>query len=77
MSVLLSGGAYTPATDACEGRRVTGTSLPHAHVPAAGDADWFLVRAANGCGIGTYDDGSASQVGSRDAGINASTNACP
>jgi len=45
-------------------------------IPAAGDGRWYLVRAVNCGGAGTYDDG-AGLSNSRDAGINASPGACP
>ena len=39
---------------------------------------YFLVRAANStCAAGTWNDGSASQIGSRDAELAASPIACP
>lgn len=44
---------------------------------ASGAANFFLVRGDGVCGAGTYDDGSASQQGSRDPGIANSPNACP
>lgn len=78
LSTLLAGaGNFTSATDVCVGPHVSGTSLANSHVPTAGDADWLLIRGYNPCGVGTYDDGAPSQVGSRDAGIAASPNACP
>jgi hypothetical protein len=75
--MLLGGGGFTPATDACAGSHVAGTILSDLHAPAEGDADWFLIRAYNPCGTGTYDDGDPSQTAPRDAGITASPNACP
>ncbi len=77
LSMLLGGGGFTPATDACAGSHVTATLLSDTHAPAEGDADWFLIRAYNACGTGTYDDGDPSQTAPRDAGITASPNACP
>jgi hypothetical protein len=77
LSTLRASGSFTPATDACAGNDVTATSLSSTHVPAEGDGDWFLVRAVGSCGVGSYDDGSATQVASRDAGVGASANACP
>jgi hypothetical protein len=76
VSTLLSSG-FTPATNACLANDVTGTNFTDTHVPAGGDADWFLVRFSNACGTGTYNETSGSQVGSRDAAIAASANACP
>jgi hypothetical protein len=77
LSTLLSGGSFTPATNACVGQHVSGTSVSDGHVPASGDGDWYLTRGVNLCGNGTYDDGSAAQSGSRDPGVAASPNACP
>jgi hypothetical protein len=76
LSTLLSGG-FASATDACVGPHIGDTFMSDAHVPAEGDADWFLIRASNLCGTGTYDDGTPSQVASRESGIAASANACP
>jgi hypothetical protein len=73
---VLAGGGFATATDACVGR-VSDPLASDSHVPAEGDADWFLIRAVNACGTGTYDDGTASQVASREAGIAASSNTCP
>jgi hypothetical protein len=77
LSALLGGSGFALATDACAGGHVVGTALTVSHVPAEGDADWFLIRAYNACGTGTYDDGEPSQAGPRDAAISASPNACP
>jgi fibronectin type 3 domain-containing protein len=77
LSMLLGGGGFTPATDTCAGSHVAGTLLSDPHLPIEGEADWFLIRAYNLCGTGTYDDGDPSQSGPRDAGIAASPNACP
>jgi hypothetical protein len=77
LSVLLGGGSFSSATDACLGDRIPNTFVSDSHVPASGDADWFLTRGDNACGAGTYDDGAPSQAVSRDSGIAASPNACP
>jgi hypothetical protein len=74
---VLKGAGFATATDACLGNHVAGTFISDTHVPAEGDADWFLIRAYNFCGTGSYDDGSASEIASRDADIAASPNACP
>ena len=44
---------------------------------AAGDGFWCLVRGNNCARAGTYDEGAASQSGSRDAEIGAAPLACP
>jgi hypothetical protein len=70
-----SGGDFTVATSGCAIEKATTTSQPLAQpaVPAA----WFLVRGANCRGRGTYDTGVPSQVGQRDAEIDASSADCP
>jgi hypothetical protein len=77
LSVLASTGSFTSATDACSGDDVAATTYTDSHVPAADDGDWFLIRATGACGNGTYDDGSAEQLGPRDAAIAAAAGACP
>ncbi|MBI3449026.1 MAG: hypothetical protein HY049_08945 [Acidobacteria bacterium] len=67
-------GNFQAATQACVAH-TTGTSVTLSGTPALGDGTWYLVRGASCGGAGTYNDGS--QVGSRDAGINASGNGCP
>jgi len=45
---------------------------------APGTGFWYLVRAANWCsGSGSYDEEAPSQIGSRDAEIQASGAGCP
>jgi hypothetical protein len=70
-------GGFSSAIDVCAGSHVPGTSITDTHVPAEGDADWFLIRAFSACGTGTYDDGGPSLIAPRDPGIAASANACP
>ncbi len=73
-----SGGDFSTSTDRCLGARLAATSLlVPGSPPSAGDGFWFLVRGANCRGRGTFDSGSPSQVGSRDAEIAASPNHCP
>jgi hypothetical protein len=43
-----------PATEACLASGVTGTSADDPTVPGAGEAYWYVVRAANACGDGGY-----------------------
>jgi hypothetical protein len=73
----LTGGGFVAATDACVASHTSGTSVVDGHLPAEGDADWFLIRSVGPCGAGSYDDGSASQSGSRNGGIAASSHDCP
>ena len=70
-----SNGNFQSATQACVADNTPLTSFTTGATPSVGDGFWFLVRGRNCGGAGTYDDGS--QVGSRDAGINASGNDCP
>jgi len=72
-----SGGNFTTATLACSGNDLAATFLGAPELPAAGQATWYIVRGENCGGHGTYDSGAPSQVGSRDAGINASAQSCP
>lgn len=76
-TLLASGGDFSAATTACLGSALPGNSVPFTDTPPAG-AGLFLLARARGCGgPGSYDSGSISQVGSRDAGVNASAGACP
>ena len=76
--LLDSGGDFTTSTTSCLGRGMTTTTIVDIPVPAAGNGWWHLVRAANWCsGSGSYDEGAPSQIGSRDAEIEASESGCP
>jgi len=70
-------GSFASATQACVANDTPGTSVTTSGTPSVGDATWFLMRGDNCGGVGTYDSGAVSQVGSRDAGIDASANHCP
>lgn len=66
--------AITPPSDVCMADNTSFLSIADIKEdPALGGGYFFLVRC-DGC---TYDSGAASQVGSRDPGINASAAACP
>jgi hypothetical protein len=56
---------------------VTTLSLPFAENPGVDEAWWFVIRARNCGGVGSYDSGDPAQEGTRDAEINASPSACP
>jgi hypothetical protein len=77
-TLLATGGRYDDATQACMADDVTFSHVddPEDPVPG-GHGFWYLVRAANCVGVGSYDALDPSQVGSRDAGIAASGHACP
>jgi hypothetical protein len=72
-----SGGNFTTATDACLADNTSLTSAADPSLSSPGDGPWYLVRGLNCGGNGTYDSGAASQAGSRDAEVNASSHACP
>jgi hypothetical protein len=78
-SLRSSGGDFTASTTACLGNDVTATSVPDGEAPPPSRAAaWYLVRKVTACaGNGSYDEGAASQLGSRDAEIAASGGACP
>jgi hypothetical protein len=69
-------GDYSVALGVCA-NDVTVRRLGDAQVPTAGDGFWYLVRAENCNGNGSWDEGVPSQGGSRDAEIAASPVACP
>lgn len=71
-----SGGDFSASMGACSNDLVTRRIGDPQAVPA-GDGMWFLVRAQNCKGNGTWDDGGPGQSGSRDAGMAASPYACP
>ena len=70
-------GDYTSAVVTCSEEDTTGTSTPHGSIPvASGEALWWLVRAVNGAGDGTYDALAFEQSAPRDTGIAASMSSC-
>jgi len=77
-SLASSGGNFTAATEICLGNDQAGRSVSDGGKPPSGDAYWYLAREVNVCsGPGTYDEGTSSQQGSRDAEIAAAPGACP
>ncbi len=79
ISVLeVTGGSFAAATEACLASDLAATSVVDPAVPADGEAFWYLVRAVNCAGPGTYDSSSPGRVaGMRDPGIALSGSACP
>jgi len=77
LTLVASRGDFSVATQECVADDSVATSLPFTASPAAGQGWWFLVRRLTAAGPDTYDSGSPSQTGSRDAGIAASPGACP
>jgi hypothetical protein len=74
-SLRLSGGDFTNST--CQDNDVAGTTYDIGNGIPHGLGTWYVIRTASPCGNTTYNDGSLSQVGSRDAEIEGSGNACP
>ncbi len=70
-------GDFTQATTVCLADDTFQAEFEDADEPSVGGGFWYVVRGDNYDGNGTYDSLSASQVGSRDAEINASAFACP
>jgi spore coat protein A len=71
-----SGGNFASpnATQLCLANDAASTFWVHTESSAAGQGVWYLVRARP---TGSYDSGTPSQSGSRDAEIVASGNGCP
>ena len=77
-TLLLTGGSYSAATKACAANNITVARVDDAEDPEPGGYGlWYLIRAANCTGVGSYDTPGASQAAPRDAGIAASGQACP
>jgi hypothetical protein len=76
-SLASTHGDFTAATDLCVANDLAATTKSDPGIPAAGTGSWYLVRGSNCGGPGTYDSGAPSQVGARDAEIQASAAACP
>jgi N-acetylneuraminic acid mutarotase len=76
-TLIASGGDFASVTQACLADDLGDTSLTAAEAPATAGGFWYLVRAVNCGGRGSYDSGGPAQVRPRDAGINASASSCP
>ena len=72
-----TGGNFSASVNACLEDGLTASERDELETPAPGDGFWYLVRATNCGGGGTYDSGSPSQITSRDAGLLASPYTCP
>ncbi len=78
LTVLQSShGDFSAAIGACLANDTPLASLEDAVVPDPADGFWYLVRAWNCGGNGSYDSGAVAQQGSRDAEIAASAATCP
>jgi hypothetical protein len=71
-----SHGDFTTSTSSC---LVNDGSLTWYEDPDAAPSEgtWYLVRASSPSGVGSYDDGSPSQVAPRDSEIALSSAKCP
>lgn len=74
--LLASAGDFTDSVEACIAENHTSNGLHFPESPPAGNAFWFLVRAVNCGGSGTYDSAGSMQLGSRDDEINTSLVSC-
>jgi hypothetical protein len=72
-----SGGNFTTSTINCLGNNLAATTADDTSAVPVGQGFWYLVRAESCGGNASYNSGSPSQIGSRDAEIAASANACP
>jgi hypothetical protein len=72
-----SGGDFTVATDGCIAENLGATALSHTgDTPPSGSGFWYLVRGVAAAGNLSYDAPGDSQVGLRDAEIDASPVSC-
>jgi hypothetical protein len=76
-TLLGTGGDFTEATRQCIADDHPTTELLDPVLPEEGRGAWILVRAVKHLVNGTFDEPFPSQVGSRDAEINASPASCP
>jgi hypothetical protein len=70
-------GDYTGAVGGCVVDDLADFEVPFAVEPTPGSAWWLLVRGTSGTSHLSYDNQVGSQFGNRDAGIDASGDACP
>ena len=70
-------GDFAAATTDCLLAAGDTPAVEHASRPRSGRGFWFLVRSREGDVVGSWDTGLPAQSASRDAGIAASSGACP
>ncbi len=70
-------GDFAAATDGCVANDLVATTIDDATGPPIADGYWYLVRAVNCGGAGSYDEGATSQTSPRDAGIARAADTCP
>jgi hypothetical protein len=71
-----SHGDFSAATTACLANDTPLTWYDDPAAPLSGGS-WYLVRASSPGGVGSYDDGSTSEIAPRDSAIALSPSACP
>lgn len=69
-------GDFRQATTACLGSGLSTMPYHESGIPPLGGGYWFLLRARNCGGPGSFDTGAASQSLSRDSGILSSGKSC-
>jgi hypothetical protein len=73
-----SAGNFALSTTGCTVDDAAGTTTLSADpAPPPGGGTFFLLRSVGAGCRGTYDEGTSSQQGLRDAGILAAASACP
>jgi hypothetical protein len=75
--LLSSGGSFAVATRSCLADDVTVSGVDDPENPDPNRGFWYLLRAGNCMGDGSYDAPEPSQAGPRDAGVAGSGHACP
>ncbi len=75
-TLVATRGNFAAAVDACLANNIAASAIDDTAVPAPASGFFYVVRAS-GCEGGSYDSGSPSQLGSRDAGIAAAPATCP
>lgn len=75
--LLSSAGDFALSQVSCVADNSPTTSITDLQSPATGAATYYLSRAQNCGGAGSYDEPSGGQSGTRDSEIAASAGACP
>ena len=77
LALRYTGGDFSQATERCLADNRQALDWEDSDPVPAHDGFWYLVRAVNCGGPGTWDSGSPSQQGGRDSEMQASPSACP
>jgi hypothetical protein len=77
LSLTSQSGDFSQSVDTCVGSHVPTTSIVDAAQPTANAGYWYLLRAGNCGGVGSYDGADPQQTAQRDPGIAGSPQACP